>query len=196
MKSPIFAHGSLAGVQRLVDEGTIKYPAYCWVTDTNQYYFLNENNEFECIGLPEVKGTLGHDIIVASLDDGIYKITGNYKITENDTTTFSTSSFIFGIVSSEELYKKIKIISAGDIYDYIVTDGGVNRRTHYVTDQFLEDNGYVTEEIVDAKLLAMETILEDELKSYVEMELLDTVPEIIDRTIQRCGEEAIRDLFN
>lgn len=196
MKTPIFAHGSLEGVNKLVEKGVIEYPAYCWVTDTNQYYFLNQDGVFEAIGIPERIGTLESPIIASDLGDGIHKVIGNYKITEDDSTLFSTGVYVVIIIETIDNVQKIKQITSDEITDYLVRNETIWKRNCYVTEDYLRDHGYATEEYVDVQLEAMKVFLEDELKDYVDIGIQTTVPEIVDDIMQPCGEDAIRNLFN
>ena len=45
MLTPIFTHGTYANTIKAIEAGKIKYPAYCWMTDVQQYGFINKNNE-------------------------------------------------------------------------------------------------------------------------------------------------------
>lgn len=164
MKTPIFAHGSMAGVQDLIDRGVLKYPSYIWVTDTNQYMFLNKQYVLEKIGIPELTGTLDKVVVLADLDDGIYQVKGQHKVTSDAFTTYDTGSFIFVIVQTIDGVQKIRRITADEIYDYTVVDGEVAHETTQVTTDYLDANGYVTDEDVAA-------IIEESIIDYPEEDI-------------------------
>lgn len=159
MKTPIFAHGSMEGVLDLIDRGVLKYPSYIWVTDTNQYMFLNKQSTLEKIGIPELTGTLDEVLILVDLPDGIYKVQGQHKITSDSETTFSSGSFIFVIIQTIDGEQKIRRITADEIYDYTIIDGAVAHETTQVTTDYLDTNGYVTDDDVAA-------IIEESIVDY------------------------------
>lgn len=157
MLTPVFTHGTYENTIKAIQEGKIRYPAYCWIVDRGQYGFINKTNELEIIGIPEFVGTLDNVIILSDFDDGIYQVKGQHKVTSDAYTTFDTASFIFVIVQTIDGEQKIRRITADEIYDYVVIDGEVAHETTQVTTDYLDANGYVTDEdvsrIIDESLV-------------------------------------------
>lgn len=164
MLTPVFTHGTYENTIKAIQEGKIRYPAYCWIVDRGQYGFINKTNELEIIGIPEFVGTLDNVIILSDFDDGIYQVKGQHKVTSDAFTTFDTASFIFVIVQTIGDEKKIRRITADEIYDYTVIDGDVAHETTQVTTDYLDANGYVTDEDVAA-------IIEESIIDYPEEDI-------------------------
>ena len=196
---PIFTHGTFENTKKAILEGKIKYPAYCWLTDIQEYGFLNKNNELETIGIPEFTGTMQNPIILSSLDDGLYQIKGQHKITADDDTTFYSMTSIICVVQTIDEKKKIKRITADEIIDYVVNEDLSVTRDIIVTESYLESKGYVDAEYVDRKIAAMEQIIKDDIEAalpeMIEPIVRPVVEDVVDDTVQEIPEEDIEDLF-
>lgn len=199
MKSPVFAYGSLDSLERALERGKVNYPTYCWLYDTLQYAFINKEKEIELVGLPKLTGTLDDEIILANLNDGIYQIAGQYKVTETSETVFLSASYIFVIIATIDDTKKIKRITVDNVEDYDVVGGEVTSFVYYVTSEYLEEHEYITEPDVDIKIAAMAVTLEQEIKDYVDSiiseQIAELLPEELDKILQPEDEGDIRDLF-
>ena len=199
MKAPVFAYGSYESLVKAIADGKIKYPTYCWLKDTLQYAFVNKQGEIELVGIPKLTGSLEHEIHMNELHDGVYEIRGQHKIAESAETTYLAASYIVGIVASEGDTKKIRRITADDIDDWEVTNGVATKARTYVTDQYLEEKGYMTETAVDSKIAVMQETLEEEMKDYVDSiiaeQVAELVPEYVDIYIDTVPPEDVQDLF-
>ena len=87
---PIFAVGEYSKIQPAITAGTLKYPAYVFVSDTNQLAFVDKNNNIQLIvgenkkqvvrveALPEVSD--GDTEVLYIYQDIVYVFTGTeYK---------------------------------------------------------------------------------------------------------------------
>ena len=195
---PTFAHGTLEQIRGGIAEGKLKYPSYCWVDDTNQYAFLNKYGELEICGIPSFTGTLGEEIILSELDDGLYEISGRHKITPTHPTTFDNSGFILVVVQTVGDTKKIRRIDAEDLTTYII-DGEEVTQNEVATKEYLDAHEYTTEADVDEKIAAMEAVImadvEASLPYMLEPILRPVVEDVVDQTIQSEDDESIRELF-
>lgn len=200
MLAPIFTHGTLENTQKAIREGKIKYPAYCWCTDVAQYGFLNKNNELEVIGIPELTGTIENKIILSALNDGIYQVRGQHKITADHPTTFDSSSFIIAVVQTIDGVKKVARIASDEVIRYEIGEDLSVTEDAYITQSYLKDNEYTTEDFVDEKIAAMESIIledvEAALPDMIAPIVRPVVDEEIDRMIQAEDNQNIEDLFN
>lgn len=200
MLAPIFTHGTLENTKKAMQEGKIKYPAYCWCTDVSQYGFINKHNELEFIGIPELTGTLENKIILSSLDDGLYQVKGQHKITADHATTFDSSSFILVVVQTTAEGKKVRRITADELTTYTIGEDLSVTANEVATKDYLDEKGYATEDYVDAKIAAMEQIIladvEAALPSMIEPLVYPVVEEVVDRMIQPEDDQNIRDLFD
>lgn len=200
MLAPIFTHGTYENTIKAIQEGKIKYPSYCWITDKEQYGFLNKQNELETIGIPCLTGTIQNPIILSTLNDGLYQVKGQHKITASHTTTFDSSSFIMVVVQTIGGIKKVARIASDEVVRYEIGDDLSVTQDAYVTESFLKDNEYVTEDYVDDKIAAMEAIIladvEAALPDMLAPIVRPVVDEEIDRMIQPEDNQNIEDLFN
>ena len=144
MLTPVFTHGTYEHTIEAIQQGKIKYPCYCWITDIQEYGFLNKNNELETIGIPSYTGTLEEKIVLSTLNDGIYNIKGQHMITKDSVTIFSTESFITVIIQTINNEQHIKYITSDEISDYVVIDGSEVSKASYVTTAYMEEKGYTT----------------------------------------------------
>ena len=196
MKYPVFAHGTMANVKKAIATGKIKYPAYCWIDDTDQYSFLNKNGELEVCGIPKKSGTLDNTLILSDLSDGLYQINGQYKITSTGETTYSSSTDVITIIQTKNNIKRICTITADDIITYSV-DSELNiTEDSVVTKNYLQSKGYASTDYVNSSLSALETKITTELYSYIDTELDRRIEEQIDNNILPVDNSDVRNLFD
>lgn len=148
-------------------------------------------------------GTLDEPIMVSDLDTGIYKIKGQYKVSNLEETTYLSASDTLFIVNNQKDTISIKKVTIDDIVDYVITNETlmVNK---YITEDFLKEKKYVDSDYVDTKTETVKLLLEDELKKYI-VETIDSVmgesldkkiDERINTFIQPTEDEQITDLFS
>ena len=200
MLAPIFTHGTYANTIKAIQEGKIKYPCYCWITDTEQYGFLNKNNELEVIGIPELTGTPENELILSALQDGIYQIRGQHKITADDPTVYFSMTPVIGLIQTIDGKKKIKRITADEIMDYVIEEDLSVTRDVIVTESYLKSKGYADEEYVDRKIAAMEAVILEEVETALPEMITPivrpVVEQVVDETVQDIDEDDIDDLFD
>lgn len=194
MKTPVFTHGTYENTIKAIQEGRIKYPGYCWITDKELYGFINKNNELEYIGIPVLTGTLEKEIILSDLDDGLYEIKGQHKITPDSETVFFSFTPISCIVQTINDVKKIKRITSNEIIDYTIINEEVVSDS-YVTESYLNEHGYASEDYIDARITALKQEIEDEIETLVGPVIRPMVEEVIDEDIQNVSDEEIESLF-
>lgn len=196
MKSPVFAHGRMENVRRAIENGTLKYPSYVWIDDTDQYAFLNKYEQLEICGIPQLVGTLENQIILSLLDDGLYQVKGNHKITANDPTTFLSASYVLCVVQTIDNQKKVKRITADEIVDYVIEEDLTVTKDAIATEKYLEQKGYADEDYIDAKIAALKLEIEDEIEVLVEPVIEPIVDRLLDIKIGSIDNQEIEDLFD
>lgn len=196
MLTPIFTHGSYENTIKAIETGKIKYPAYCWITNRGQYGFINKSNELEVIGIPELVGTLDNTLILSILDDGLYQIKGQHKITANDETVYYSMSPILCVVQTLEGKKKVKRITADDICNYTVEEDLSVTRDTVATQEWIKEQGYADEAYIDYKFEILKQQLDAEIEDLVEPVVYPMVTSIIDAEIQDIPDDDIEDLFD
>lgn len=188
-----------------------KYQGYIVNEDDNGKFYASPLYESSNINYDELGnrpiinlvGTLDEPIMVSDLETGVYKIKGQYKITDLEETIYLSASNTLFIVQKDTNVINIKKITSDDITDYsIIGDSFVSNI--YITDKYLEENGYTTVSYVDSKVEAAKVLLEEELKIYisgmVESVMNDKLDEKIDEKIndyiQPTDNEQITNLFS
>lgn len=149
-------------------------------------------------------GTLAEPIIVGNLDNGVYSVSGEYKLFEDYPTIFSSSTDHLFFVGTDEGIKYVKEISSKTITTYTFADGVLNS-SDVLTIKYLEDNGYITNDGFDAKIEALDLVSKSYVAEYVEKittEYLDknlgtTIDDKIDEKLASMvvTDSDIEDLF-
>lgn len=196
MLAPIFTHGTYANTIKAIQEGKIKYPAYCWIDDVEQYGFLNKQNQLETIGIPILTGTLENKIILSALYDGLYQVKGQHTITADYPTTFDCSSPILVVIQTIGGMKRIRRITADELSVYTINEDLSVSVDEVATKDYLDEKGYATEAYLDAKIEVLKAELEDEIEELVTPVVEPLVRSIIDEEIQPEDDQEIIDLFN
>ena len=166
-----------------------KYTAYIVNQDLNGVYFATalsvENIDYNTLGnrpIENLVGTLDTPIMISSLDTGMYKVKGQYKISATDITTYLSTDGDLFIIEESDTDKLIKRFTKDTIQDYVISDNGIEKTT-YVTDKYLLDNGYSTTTYVDSKLAAFEESIRQDIRTYVEQTVEDVITEKVDEII-------------
>ena len=196
MLAPIFTHGTYANTIKAIREGKIKYPSYCWLTDVQQYGFLNKNNELETISIPLLDGTAENEIILSLLKDGLYQINGQHKITANDETVYYSMSPILCVVQTLEGKKKVKRITADKICNYTVEENLSVTRDTMATQEWIKEQGYADEEYIDYKMEILKQELEGDIDELVKPIIKPMCEEVVDEMVQPVDNQDIESLFN
>ena len=160
-----FVIDSLATVEAVVDYDEITHPPII-----NMY------------------GELGNPIVLSELADGVYRINGQYKISETLTTIFSSASNNLFVVEKKDEEVVIKKISSSEIVDYHVDLDGMVSVVRYATTKYLQDNNYTTTDYVDAKIAALNFITQEEVNQYVAGIVHDTIDAILDERVDAAIE--------
>lgn len=166
-----------------------KYIAYIVNQDPNGVYFATalsaENIDYNTLGnrpIENLVGTLDSPIMISSLNTGIYKVKGQYKISVTDITTYLSTDGDLFIIEESATEKLIKRFTKDTIQDYVISDSGVEKKT-YITDKYLTDNGYSTTAYIDSKLVAFEETIKQDIRTYVEQTVEDVINEKVDEII-------------
>lgn len=162
--------------------------------------------DYDSLGNRPIENIYGSDpaspIILENLDSGIYKVNGNYKISESYETTFSSMSNNLFIISHENGITSIKKIGI-DITDYIINDTGEISQTSIATIQYLEKRGYITQDDLDDKIAALNFISKEDAENYIEQLIKETVESIVSDAVEKeldlrledCTELELINLF-
>lgn len=166
-----------------------KYTAYVVNQDSNGVYSATtlsaENVDYNNLGnrpIENLVGTLDVPIMIDGLNTGMYKVKGQYKISATDITTYLSADGDLFIVEISATEKFIKRFTKKTIQDFVISDGEIKKNT-YITEEYLADNGYSTNDYVDVKLTAFETSIKNDIESYVEQTVEDIIINKVDTII-------------
>ena len=202
VKSKIYTFNSISDANVKLNENTDtykgqivsilngdKYTAYVVNQDSNGVYSVttlsSENVDYNNLGNRPVEnlvGTLDVPIMIDGLNTGMYKVKGQYKISSTDITTYLSTDGDLFIVEKSATEKFIKRFTKKTIQDFVISDGEIKKNT-YITEEYLADNGYSTNDYVDVKLTAFETSIKNDIESYVEQAVEDIIINKVDTII-------------
>ena len=137
-------------------------------------------------------GDIGNPIIIAALSPGIYKIKGNYKITDNDSTTYASSNDVLFLINSKNDHLYIRKITADNFINYTVDDSTIISTSSTLTEDWIKEQNYATTEYVNAQIAALDFIKKDEVAQYVE----SIVSDIIDDKLDERMDMKLNDSFS
>lgn len=148
-----------------------------------------------------LKGTVFSPIVIDTLSDGFYKLTGAYKLSDDIVTVYATSSGHFLMVETIGDTKHIKQITADKIIDYTIKDGEVTS-AEMPTKQWVLEQNFATEKYVDDKLAAMNFFTKSDAEAYISQYIdasisdvvADTVDRVVDERFSACTEDEITNL--
>ena len=145
-------------------------------------------------------GNVFNPIIITGLENGIYKVTGAYKISPDVVTIHSTAGGQFVMVDTIDDVKYIRCISAKDIVEYRVDQGGGITTDIVPTATWINEQGFATTQYVDEKLAVLNFFTKSEAEEYIISIVAnvneEAINEVIDRRLVEATRKEINDLFN
>lgn len=123
-------------------------------------------------------GTLIIPITISSLDDGIYKIKGQYIIGGNNTTVRSSADDVFFVVSHDKDTNGTSItqFQGNSILLYFIQQDGDYVTDKYVTEKWINDQNFMSA---------------DSAKQFIREQLELSVSDIIDQKIDEALDSKI-----
>lgn len=226
LKSKVYVYNSMSEAVKEININTDTYIGQIISVlegDTYRGYIVNKNTKsrngsYTIVPLTDISsidyntlgnrpiinltGTLDIPIIVNDLETGIYKIKGQYKISEKEETIYLSVCGDLFLIEKTEKKVSIKRFTKDSIYDFTITDSNIVKNI-YITNDYLSKHGYVTSDYVDTKLLALEESIKNNIEEYIESIIVITVDKVIDETlieklneiIQETPNEKVEDLF-
>lgn len=191
------------------------------VKGTHKGYIVNESDgvfqavplgladgeiDYNTIGnrpIINVVGEIGSPIVLSELKNGIYAVTGQYKIAPEDATIYSVSTAVICIVDhADNGSTHIKKVQSSGIKDYEIVDDVVTA-INYITERDLVEYGYATRAYVEEKLAEVnfvtaenvDTIVDEKVAEVVSTTVESMIDAKIDEKMQEASEEDITALF-
>lgn len=213
IKSRVYRFTSVPSAEAFLNQATDSYQGQLVSilnvsTGTYQAYIVNKNNagrfyvtsisifnasdlDYNELGnkpIEFISGNIERPVVLSEQSDGLYKVEGAYKVSSGLETVFqSYNGDIVSVTRNNDGTTDIKIITSSSITDYLVDEQGtIQSKGIYTTKEWVESQGYVTEQFVDSKLEAMNIITREEALEYIqaliEENVASTVNQIFDDT--------------
>jgi len=168
-------------------------PVFKDISDNVESY-----NDLADVPIINKVGTIGDEVTLANLDDGSYSISGHYKISESSQTINIISANVMFLIESDEDYKYITKLGAKKtiVYKVDIASGEVIEDT-YITQSWIEEQGYTTKTYVDEAIEALyERIASEALASITKVSQLENdAGYLTANNLKEISDESIADLF-
>ena len=141
-------------------------------------------------------GSLNAPVYISSLADGIYKIKGQYIISQSNPTVQSSAEDVLFFVSHDpELEKEMTItkMQGTSIVLYFLQTDGTYRTDKYVTENWITDQNYMSAD--SAKELITKTIQES-VADVIDQQLDEKLDSALDKKIGGISTEELTNIFN
>lgn len=124
-------------------------------------------------------GSLNAPVYITSLEDGIYKIKGQFIIGGSNTTVNSSPEDTFFLVSHDpDIQNKMTItkIQGGSITLYFLESDGTFRTDRYITEEWVKSQNFMSA---------------NSAKEYITQAIQETVSDVIDQTLDGKLDSAL-----
>ena len=137
-------------------------------------------------------GFLANPLTIGELDNGLYSVSGEYRIFLEYPTIFSSSINHLFVVEKENDKIYVKDVSAKKIVTYILSNGQVSIED-VITSNYLTENQYITETDFDAKIKALDFVTRNEISDYVKQITTEYLEQNLDSKIDEKINSLIAD---
>lgn len=141
-------------------------------------------------------GSLNAPVYISSLEDGIYKIKGQYIISQSKPAIQSSAEDILFFVSHDpELHGKMTVtkMQGTSIVLYFLQTDGTYRTDKYITENWIAEQNYMSAE--NAKKFVLETIQET-VSNIIDQQLDAKLDSALDKKISGISTEELTNIFN
>ena len=137
-------------------------------------------------------GSLANPLTIGELDNGLYSVSGEYRIFSEYPTIFSSSINHLFVVEKENDKIYVKDVSAKKIITYVLSNGQVSIED-VITSNYLTENQYITETDFDAKIKALDFVTRKEISDYVKQITTEYLEQNLDSKIDEKINSLIAD---
>lgn len=141
-------------------------------------------------------GSLNAPVYISSLEDGIYKIKGQYIISQsNPTVQSSAEDVLFFISHDSELEKKMTItkMQGTSIVLYFLQTDGTYRTDKYITENWITDQNYMS---ADAAKEFITKTIQESVADVIDQQLDEKLDSALDKKIGGISTEELTNIFN
>lgn len=129
-------------------------------------------------------GSLANPLTIGELDNGLYSISGEYRIFLEYPTIFSSSINHLFVVEKENDKIYVKDVQAKKTVIYVLSNGQVSIED-VITSNYLTENQYITETDFDAKIKALDFVTRNEISDYVKQITTEYLEQNLDSKIDK-----------
>ena len=140
-------------------------------------------------------GTFNNPIILNELPTGIYNICGKYKVTTNDEKEYLSGERRLALVNHMSGTTTIKVVTADGIINFVVKEGSIIS-DRVVTESYLKDHGYTTEEYVDERIRELDLVQRSEINEYISNYISKELDKMIDEKVNTALNDKLQPLDN
>lgn len=137
-------------------------------------------------------GSLANPLTIGELDNGLYSISGEYRIFLEYPTIFSSSINHLFVVEKENDKIYVKDVQAKKTVIYVLSNGQVSIE-NVITSNYLTENQYITETDFDAKIKALDFVTRNEISDYVKQITTEYLEQNLDSKIDKKINSLIAD---
>lgn len=141
-------------------------------------------------------GSLNAPVYISSLKDGIYKIKGQYIISQsNPTVQSSAEDVLFFISHDPELEKKMTItkMQGTSIVLYFLQADGTYHTDKYITENWVTDQNYMS---ADAAKEFITKTIQESVADVIDQQLDEKLDSALDKKIGGISTEELTNIFN
>lgn len=129
-------------------------------------------------------GSLANPLTIGELDNGLYSVSGEYRIFLEYPTIFSSSINHLFVVEKENDKIYVKDVQAKKTIIYVLSNGQVSIED-VITSNYLTENQYITETDFDAKIKALDFVTRNEISDYVKQITTEYLEQNLDSKIDK-----------
>lgn len=137
-------------------------------------------------------GSLANPLTIGELDNGLYSVSGEYRIFLEYPTIFSSSINHLFVVEKENDKIYVKDVQAKKTVIYVLSNGQVSIED-VITFNYLTENQYITETDFDAKIKALDFVTRNEISDYVKQITTEYLEQNLDSKIDEKINSLIAD---
>lgn len=143
------------------------------VTPLNEY---TEEIDYNTLGnrpITNLVGTSDEPIIISELDNGLYCINGNTVLPNGDECVIEN----YFVLKSQDA---ITVITSNKILKY-----QNEKISEYITEEYLISKGYATTEYIDQQIIALDEIINEKVKDYVNANVNNLVQNTVNEELDK-----------
>ena len=141
-------------------------------------------------------GNINSPIILFNLDNGVYMINGQYKLSNNYETIFAASQKILFLINSDEVNKYITKILGNKISIYTINlESEQIIEENYATEEWVAKQGYATESYVTQAINDLYNEISEKILITKVSQLENDVGYLTANDISKISNDFITNLF-